>query len=227
MGVMAAAGAAASIAGQHQQRKASKSYEDSQSRAVDYRITETRKRATDDYLNQVRLEQTQQRQEEEAVVEKSMDLARQTNDAVATGVASAAERGIAGGRTVESILFDYRFQEDIEIGRMRENQELRNRQHAENLSTYKTRYYNQASSIQPYQQKPIAPVDYFTPIFGAFGQTINTGVNTGTFKSLMTTPKVPSAESTFGVSQYAQAAGPFLPTPRVASVPWDEGIGDA
>jgi hypothetical protein len=195
MGVMAAASATAAIVGQQQQKKAAKSYEDQQSRASDYRISETRKRATDDYLNQVRLEQTQQRQEQEAVVEKSADLARQGATTVATGEASAAERGLGGGRTVEAILADYRFQEELEIGRMDANQKLKDQQHSENLRSYETRYYNAATSVQPYQKKPIGPVDYFTPVFGAIGQTMSTGVNTGAFKGMMSGSKAPSPPS--------------------------------
>lgn len=184
MGVMAAAGAATSIMGQQQQKKAAEGYENEKTRAVDYQISETRKRATDDYINQVRLEQTQQRQEQEAVVEKSSDLHRQGTAAVATGAASAAERNVAGGRTLDSILADYRFQEEFEIGRLRENQKLKNLQHAERVKQYQTQYYNRSTQVQPYQKKPIQPVDYFGPIFGAVGQTINTGVATGAFKNM-------------------------------------------
>jgi hypothetical protein len=181
---MAAAGAAASIAGQQQQKKAAEGYENEKSRAVDYQAAETRRRATADYINQVRLEETQQRQEEQAVVEKSGDLARQTNAAVATGMASAAERNVAGGRTLDSVLDDYRFQENMEIGRMKENQRLKNLQHRERMSVYERQYYNNATSVQPYQKRPVQPVDYFGPIFGAVSQTANTFVRTGGAENL-------------------------------------------
>lgn len=183
MGVIAAASAATAIIGQQQQKKAAKGFENQKKQATDFQISETRKRATDDYLNQVRVEQNQQRQEQEAVVEKSGDVAKQGNAAVATAQASAAERGIGGGRSVDQVLADYRLQQDVEVGRLERNQGMKDQQHVENLRGFDTQYNNRASSITPYQEKPVAPVDYFGPIFGAAATTLSTGAATGAFKA--------------------------------------------
>jgi hypothetical protein len=218
MGVMAVAGAAASIAGQEQQKQAAEGHEREKSRAVDFQISETRKRATDDYINQVRLEQTQQRQEQEAIVEKSSDLARQATAAAATGMASAAERNVAGGRTLDSILADYRVQEDFETGRLKENQRLRDRQHAERIRAYGNQFKYNASSVHPYQQRPVQPVDYFGPIFGAIGQTANTAVRTGAVQNMLSGSGSGSDPwTTFGVVQSKEAYGPFKP-----ETSWDD-----
>lgn len=178
MGVMAAVGAGLNIAGQSEQNKAAKGMEKNKQAAQADLIEENRRRATKDYLRQVNAEQLQQRQETESVAEKSYDLMRQSRKTVATGMASAAERGVSG-RTVDQIASDYNFQADLEIGRIKENQKNANIQHQRKLQGFRDEYDYRASAVKPYTPKPVAPVDYFGPIFGAAAQTVQTGIGTG------------------------------------------------
>ena len=171
MGGMAAAGAATQIMGQVQGNKMARSVEEAKRLEQENVINETRRRATDDYLNQTRLEQEQQSQEEEALSQKTMDVNRQTQRTTATGTASAAERNVAG-RTIEAITSDYEFQANEETGRLKQSQALANLQHTENIRGYKTQYTNRVTDARPYVPRPIAPVDYFGPIFGAGTQVL-------------------------------------------------------
>ena len=174
-GVMAAASAAASIAGQEKQRSAYNTLEDRKKNAQDDVIAENRRRATQDYLRQVQGEQLQQRQQEEGVAEKSFDIARQAGKTESTALASAAERGVAG-RSVSQIVSDYDFQADLEIGRIKENQKLANIQHGQRIQGYGDEFSARVSAVKPYIPSPAAPVDYFGPIFGAVSQTATTAV---------------------------------------------------
>lgn len=214
MGVMAVAGAAASIAGQEKQRSMTNTMEDRKKMAQNDLIAENRRRATKDYLRQVAGEQLQQRQQEEGVAEKSNDIARQARKTVATGLASAAERNVAG-RTIDSIVSDYDFQADLEIGRIKENQKLANIQHDRKVSAYGDEFQARATAAKPYQVRPANPVDYFGPIFGAASQTLGAGVASGEigkgngFYGLGTSEAAsPSASTQFGVTQYSEKAGP-------------------
>lgn len=181
-GTMAVAGAGSTIIGQNSQRQLAKGYENQKKNAQDELIIENRKRATDDYLRQVRLEQLTQQQEKEALAEKSTDVSRQSTSVQATALASAAERGVAG-RSVDQIISDYHMQSDLEIGRMKANQEMKDSQHQENIAGYADQYKNRASSIQPYIPRPQAPVDYFGPIFGAGAQIVGAGMAAGVGKT--------------------------------------------
>lgn len=194
MGVMAVAGAATSIMGQKSANKSAQSVEEARRIEQENMITETRRRATDDYLNQTRLEMEQQSQEEAATAMKGSDVMRETKRAVATSTASAAERGVAG-RTISDIAADYDFQANEETGRLKANQALSNRQHAEQIRGYGTQFSNRVADARPYMQKPIAPVDYFGPIFGAGTQVAgNAGVQkaVGNFMAPTTPAVTPS-----------------------------------
>ena len=179
MGVMAVAGAAASIKGQRDAKKSGKSVEEARRIEQENMITETRRRATDDYLVETRLEREQQSQEEAAVAMKGADVMKETRRSVATGTASAAERGVAG-RTIDDISRDYDFMANEETGRLKYNQTLANRQHDEVIAGYGKQFSNRVADARPYIKKPIAPVDYFGPIFQAGGQLAgNAGVQKG------------------------------------------------
>ncbi len=170
-----AGGGISSIIGQNTSRQLAKGQQERQRLAVEDQIVQNRRRATDDYLRQVSGEQLRQRQEEEAAVEKSHDIAQGAKQASSTSIASAAERGVSG-RTVDQIVSDYQFQEDKEIGRIRTNQQFQNQQHRENLAAYKTQFDQRVSAIQPYVPAVQAPVDYFSPVFGLVGQAAKTGM---------------------------------------------------
>lgn len=176
MGVMAVAGAATTIMGDKASKKSAKSVEEAKRIEQENMITENRRRATDDYLTQTRLEQDQQSQEESAVALKSNDVMRETIRATSTSTASAAERGVAG-RTINDIAADYDFQANEETGRLKYNQSLSNRQHGETIAGYGKQFSNRVADVRPYVERPIAPVDYFGPIFAAGGQIAgNAGV---------------------------------------------------
>lgn len=176
MGVLAVGGAVASIAGQNQQRQMAKGFENQKKNAQDDLIMENRKRATHDYLRQVRLEQSQETQENQALAETSQDIRRDTATAKATGIASAAERGV-GGNSVEMLISDYEFQQGQEIGRLRMNQEQKDAQHRENIGGFQDQFDQRVTAVQPYVPRAQAPVDYFGPIFQA-GSSI-AGQNAG------------------------------------------------
>lgn len=144
-------------------------------------IDENRRRATHDYLTNTRLERLQQQQEVESVAQKTFDIGRESDRSVATSIASAAERGIAG-RTVDQIASDFDFMANEETGRLNENQRRANLQHDENLRAAGTEWQNRVTSIKPYIKQPAKPIDFFGPIFKAGSealQTIGTGALTG------------------------------------------------
>lgn len=167
-GTMMAAGAASSIVAQNNARQVAKGNENAMKNAQDDVIIENRKRATHDYLREVRLERLASTQETEALTEKSNDIAHSVADAKGTAVASAAERGVAG-RSLDTILSDFDFQQNQEIGRLRVNQEMKDQQHQENIGGYYDQYTARVTEVKPYVPRTQAPVDYFTPIFGMAG----------------------------------------------------------
>lgn len=185
MGTMAVAGAATNIYGQFQARDAHNATEEYRRLEQENVIEENRRRATHDYLTQVRMEQTQQQQETESVAQKSYDVGQQARLSVATGMASAAERGVAG-RTVDMIAQDFDFMANEESGRLRENQKIANLQHGENVRSFGTEWSNRIAAVKPYVKQPAKPIDFFGPIFQAGAQTLNTGAFTGAFKGLGT-----------------------------------------
>lgn len=173
MGGMAAAGAATNIYGQFQAQGQHNAVEESRRLAQEDVIEENRRRATHDYITSTRLEREQQSQEEASVSQKSVDIQRQADSSIATGMASAAERGVAG-RTVDQIAQDFDFMANEETGRLRENQKLANRQHSENIRSYGTEFSNRISAVKPYIKTPAKQIDFFGPIFQAGAQTLNT-----------------------------------------------------
>lgn len=171
-GTMMAAGAVSSIVAQNNARQVAKGNENAMKNAVDDQIIENRKRATNDYLRDVRLEELQSDQENRAVMEKSGDIARNTLEAKGTTVASAAERGVAG-RSLDTILANFDFQQEQEIGRLRINQEMKDQQHVENAGSYADQFTARVTAVKPYIPRTQPPVDYFTPVFGMAGGLMN------------------------------------------------------
>lgn len=171
MGVMAAGSAAMSIAGQFQARDAHNQSEEARRIATENAIEENRRRATHDYLTSTRLEREQQAQEEAALVQKKVDVFREADRTIATALASAAERNVAG-RTVDMIAADFEFMANEETGRLRENQKLANQQHAENIRAAGTEWQNRVTSIKPYVKTPAQRINFFGPIFQAGAQTL-------------------------------------------------------
>jgi len=166
---MAVAGAATNVMGQIQAKKTGEMVEEARRIEQENMITETRRRATSDYLNQTRMEQDQQNQEEAAVAVKSRDVVRETTRSIATGDASAAERGVAG-RTVDQIASDFDFMSNEETGRLKENQKLANTHHDEAKRGYATQFSQRVADARPYIKQPQKPIDYFGPVFGAGSQ---------------------------------------------------------
>lgn len=183
MGGMAVAGAGMNIYSQFQARDAHNSVEEYRRLEQENVIEENRRRATHDYLTSTRLELEAQSQEHDAVAMKTHDLNQQSRLSVATGMASAAERGVAG-RTVDQIAQDFDFMANEETGRLKMNQQLADRQHAENNRAAGTEFYNRVTAVKPYVKTPAKQIDFFGPIFQAGAQTLNTGVATGAFKGL-------------------------------------------
>lgn len=182
MGV-AVAGAGTSIAGQVQQNSAAKQVERQKAEAVDEQITENRRRATADFLAKVQDEQLQQSQEQQALEEHLGDLKKQERDANSKAIVAAGESGVVG-QSLSAIRADYRLQMEQAAARLGINQEQADWQHTRNIQAYGVEYNNRATSIQPYQQQPVKPVDYFGPIFGAVGQSLNTMVNTQAIRGM-------------------------------------------
>ncbi len=205
MGAMAFAGAGMNIYGQFQARDQHNKVEEFRRLEQENVIEENRRRATHDYLTQTRIEQTQQQQEVESVAQKSVDIQQQASRSIATGMASAAERGVAG-RTVDQIAQDFDFMANEETGRLRENQKLANMQHGENIRSYGTEYSNRIAAVKPYIKTPAKQIDWFGPIFQAGAQTLSTGVATGAFKGMS------AGGSGFGA---AKPANPYAGFPSV------------
>lgn len=177
---ISAAGAGASIAGQTQQNSAARAVERQKSEAVNDQITENRRRATADFIAKVQDEQLQQAQEEQALEEKELDLSNRERHAVAQTNVAASESGVVG-QSLAAIQNDYRLQMDQAAARLGINQDQANYQHKRNIQAYGQEYQNRATAVQPYQQQPVKPVDYFGPIFGAAGAGLDAGVRTGAF----------------------------------------------
>lgn len=155
-------------------RQVAKGNEAAQKNAVDDQIIENRARATKDYLRDVRLEQLQSEQENQAVQEKAGGFARNTLEAKGTAVASAAERGVSG-RSLDIILADFDFQQNQEVGRLRINQQMKDQQHKENAGGYGDQFTARVTAVKPYIPRTQPPVDYFTPIFGLAGGLATAG----------------------------------------------------
>ena len=168
VGAMAVGGAVSSIVGQNTSRQMAKHQEDEKRHAQDTVILENRMRATKDYLRNVRLEQLKQTQEGEQVSEQSQDTVKQMQGAKGSAVASAAERGVTGNN-VDTIISDYEFQQNQEVGRLRQNQSMKNQQHTEEIAGMKDTFDYRVTAEKPYVPKVQPPVDYFGPIFGAVG----------------------------------------------------------
>lgn len=175
---LAAGGASNSIIGANGARQLAKGTENQKRLAQDDVIMENRRRATHDYLRQVELEQRTQLQETDAIHEQSQDIARQAVGAKGQAVASAAERGV-DGNSVDTVLADYDFQQNQEVGRLRLNQDMKDQQHGENIAGAQDEYDYRVASVKPYVPRPQAPVDYFGPIFGALSSTASAAMGGG------------------------------------------------
>lgn len=178
---MSAGQAGMDIYGQFVQRDTHKAQEEARRIETENAIEENRRRATHDYLTATRLERTQEAQEHASLAQKKMDVFRQTDATIATSIASAAERNVAG-RTVDMIASDFEFMADEETGRLKQNQKLADRQHTENIRAQGTEWQNRVTSIKPYIKTPAPQIDFFGPVFKAVGQgiqTIGTGALTG------------------------------------------------
>ena len=162
----AVVGAGMGIMSANSSRQANKAYQDQQKAAQDLVILENRKRATHDYLREVRLEQLAEVQETAAMGEHANDISKQAAIAKGTAVASAAERGVSGA-SLDTILSDYEFQQNQEVGRLHINQQMRNAQHGEAIGSYRDQFDERVSMAKPYVPRPQNPVDYYGPIFGA------------------------------------------------------------
>lgn len=162
----AVAGAAFGVIGAKATNKANKASENQRKNAQDDLIIENRRRATHDYLKQVRLEQLQGLQENEAITEKAFDITKQEIGAAGQARASAAERGVAGN-SVETIVNDYEFQQNQEVGRLRQNQAMKDAQHVEVTGGSRDQFDQRVAAVQPYVPRQQPPVDYFGPIFAA------------------------------------------------------------
>jgi len=218
MGVMAIAGAASSIMAQQQAASAGDATEEARRIEQDNVIEENRRRASEDYLNTVRLTQTRQEEEHSAVVQKVSDVRQQQAHSVATAGASAAERGVTG-RTVDQIMSDYAFMASEEAGRLHENQSRADRQHGETIRAAQTEFNVRSTSIRPYVKQMQKPVDYFSPIFQAAGQTM--GTYSAVQKSAGPGGSIPAVtggagvQTVGGLSKFGTGASPFLVnTPR-------------
>jgi hypothetical protein len=161
----AVGGGALGVIGASQQNKANAAFENQKKNAQDDLIIENQRRATHDYLRQVRLEQLQATQEAQSVAEQSQDVRKQAAGATGQARADAAERGVAGN-SLEMIVNDYEFQQNQEIGRLRQNQEMKNAQHGENIAGFKDQFDQRVAAVRPYIARAQPPVDYFGPVFG-------------------------------------------------------------
>jgi hypothetical protein len=175
IGGAAAGGAVTNIIGQNTTRQMNKGFENQKKIAQDDLIVENRSRATKDYLRQVQLEQLQETQEGQALNEEASDIAKGTRSTEGQARASAAERGVAGN-SVETIINDYEFQQNQEIGRLRQNQAMKGAQHVENVEGYKDQFDQRIAAVKPYVPRVQPPVDYFGPIFGAVSTTAQGGM---------------------------------------------------
>lgn len=179
---IAGAGAGASILGQQSQNSAAKQVEKQKENAVERQISENRRRASEEYVQSVMDEQLQQRQENEALVEQNIDLARTERDAVAKSNVAAGESGVAG-QSLAAIQNDYRFQMDQAAGRLGISQAWRDHQHSRNIDAAGRTYENRVASVQPYAQQPVKPIDWYGPIFSAAGQSLDVATRVGAFRT--------------------------------------------
>ena len=163
-----AAGAATSMIAANTSRQVAKGNENAMKNAQDDVIIENRRRATHDYLRDIRLEELQSTQENQALSEKTGDIAQTTASAQGTAIASAAERGVSG-HSLDTILSDFDFQQNQEVGRLRINQQMKDQQHVENAGADADEFNARVTAVKPYIPRTQPPVDYFTPIFGLAG----------------------------------------------------------
>jgi hypothetical protein len=180
---VAAGGAGASIAGQTQKNKAARQVEQQKANAVNRQIEENRRRATADYIASVTDERTLQDQEHQALTEKKLDIVKVGRDATSQARVAAAESGVAG-QSLAIIENDYAFQMEQAAGRLGVNQQFKDAQHERNIQAQGRTYENRVTQVQPYAQQPVAPVDYFGPIFGIANAGVNTAVATGAYRNM-------------------------------------------
>jgi len=179
--VTAAASAAMSIQGQQNARKMAIDQEEQKRQAQEVAITEERSRATKDYLRQLRQEGEQARQEALNARSETIEVDRQADQVESSAIASAAERGV-DGRSLSIILNDYAFQENREVGILKENLRTKNQQHTENITGYQDQFDQRVTQMKSYVPRPQAPVDYFGPILGAVGTISSGAMSSGLLK---------------------------------------------
>ncbi len=165
---VAAAGAVTNIIGQNTARQAAKGAENQKRLAVEEQIASNNKRATADYLQSTSDENQKMTQEHQSNAEKFNDNSMKLRAAGADANVAAAEGNVAG-HNLDAIHSDYQMQTDKANGRISTNQQWADYQHTRNDQGYANTLANREASIQPYQMKTQAPVDYFGPIFGAAG----------------------------------------------------------
>jgi hypothetical protein len=151
--LLAGEGAAFNIIGQNTTRQLNKHFEDEKKNSQDDLIIENRKRATHGYLRTVRLEQLQQTQETESAAEQSNDIAKPTDATKGQAPASAAKRGVSG-RSLDMILSDYEFQQNQEVGRLRQNQDMKNQPYTEEIGGMKDNFDYRVASVKPWFHNP-------------------------------------------------------------------------
>lgn len=197
----AVGGAAMGVIGSKIANKNAKATEEARRIAQEQAMAENRRRATTDYLNQIRLENVQMSQEQAAVVEKTDDLGKNTANAVGAANVSAAERGV-GGRSLDQIISDYHAQNDLEVGRLNANQGMKDAQHGEVVRGANQNYWNRVTGMQPYQKQPVAPVDYFSPAFKLVGDLGKIGMASGVGQGggSVPTSSAPSSDNSTSVA---------------------------
>lgn len=170
-----------SIKGQQTARQMAINQEEEKRKAQEVAITEERSRATKDYLRQLRQEGEQARQEALNTRGETIEVGRQADQVESTAITSAAERGV-DGRSLSHILNDYSFQENREVGILKENLRTKNQQHSENITGYQDQFDQRVTQMKSYVPRPQAPVDYFGPIFGAIGTISSASMASGKLK---------------------------------------------
>lgn len=169
MNSIAAGGAGITqMIGANTERQMVKGVENQKKNAQDEVIIENRKRATHDYLREVRLEQLAESQEHAALTESSNDVVKQTEATKGEARSSAAERGVAGN-SLETLISDYEFQQNTEVGRLRINQKMKDLQHGEAKAGFEDQFNYRVAAEKPYVPRVPPAVDYFGIAFQALG----------------------------------------------------------
>ena len=87
------------------------------------------------------------------------------------------------GQSLAIVEQEYMAQMEVAAGRLGISQQWRDSQHQRNVEAQGRVYANRVSQVQPYQQQPVKPVDFYGPIFGIAQTAIDTSIRTGAFRS--------------------------------------------